>query len=197
MSSGHETERLAMRCSRCVRKTILTLVLLLFLSCEKGGLDPNSPYTIFSEEGLAFGFGLGAELCTGSKNWVDAAHGCLQMSYPPNQKWGAVFITVGGDPVPPPRPCEDFSGYSQLVVVIRGATGGEHLFIGIKDNSDPDTGEETKIRVSSLSTSWEIRIFDLKYFVTADLTRIYVPVEFVFECTEPQTVYVKNIQYMP
>ena len=70
------------------------------------------------------------------------------------------------------------------------------IYIGIKDNTDPDDGKETKI-LKALTKRWEPYSFPLSDFVTADLTRVYIPIEFVFEPgVGPETVYFRNIRYL-
>jgi hypothetical protein len=108
-----------------------------------------------------------------------------------------VFITVG-PPRDPPRPGKDLSSYGTLSLELRGATGGEYVSIGVKDNTDLDNGRETKIPVRDLSTDWQTHTFDLSGFRTADLTRLYVVTEFVFEPGTPaETVCFRRIQYLP
>lgn len=75
--------------------------------------------------------------------------------------------------------------------------GGECVEIGIKDNTDPDDGSETKIR-RCVSTDWQVFAFPLAEFSTADLDRLYVVTEFVFEGEDAerrQTVDFQNIRY--
>lgn len=179
--------------------TGLALLGVLSLGCEKGSVDPNAPFPIFTqEEGLAFGFGLGAELHPGGREWVAMEEGALRIAYPAGQDWGGVFMTVGGDPVPPPRPCEDLSIYGELVVELEGEVGGEILSIGIKDNTDPDIENKARITrtLGSSRTTCLLNLHDEK-FESADLSRIYVAVEFVFEGPHPRTVYVRNVYYLP
>jgi hypothetical protein len=119
------------------------------------------------------------------------------MSYPSGQLWGAVFITVG-PPKPPPRSGKDLSDYQTLSLELRGANGGEVVWIGLKDNSDPDNGTETKIQVGPLTTQWQTFTFPLSDFITADLTSLYVVTELVFEPGTPaETIDFRHIQYLP
>src|SRR5438270_8524257 len=50
--------------------------------------------------------------------------------------WGALFITVGGDPRDPPRPSEDFSAFPAVILDVRGKSGGEKPLWGFKTNKD-------------------------------------------------------------
>jgi hypothetical protein len=119
------------------------------------------------------------------------------MSYPPGQQWGAVFITVG-PPKPSQRPGKNLSMYQTLSLDLRGAESGERVWIGLKDNMDPDDGSETKILISNLTNGWQTYPIPLSSFITADLTHLYVVIEFVFETgTSAETVCFRNIRYLP
>ncbi len=153
-----------------------------------------SPGAIFVGNTLAPGYGMGVNTSGGLTNWVTVTGGEISMAYPSGQSWGAVFITVG-NPTQPPRPGKDFSNYTQLSLELRGQAGGESASIGIKDNTQPDTGTETKVPVSGLTTDWKPFVFPLSEFKGANLHKLYVVIEFVFANT-PETVYARNIQYL-
>jgi exo-beta-1,3-glucanase (GH17 family) len=146
---------------------------------------------------LAGGYDMGVNTSGGITNWVTDMGGYMRMAYPPGQSWGAVFITFG-PPVPFPRPGQNLYAYNSLSIEMRGEVGGEDVWIGLKDNTDPDNGTETKIPVQDLTTTWQTYTFPLSSFVTADKTRLYVVTEFVFEPGTPaETVYFRRIRYNP
>lgn len=146
---------------------------------------------------LCPGYDMGVDDSARRRDWVTDMNGYMRMAYPGGLDWGAVFITVG--PLrDPPRPGQDFSAYRTLSVELRGEVGGEFVNIGTKDNTDPNNGSETKILASNLTTSWQPFTFALSEFKTADLTRLYVVIEFVFEPGWPaQIVYFQNVKYLP
>jgi len=152
--------------------------------------------TIFDGRGLAGFYDMGVDSSNRKRNWLDRTADGMKMAYPADQAWGAVFITVGV-PVDPPRPWKDFSSFRTLSLELRGQTGGESVQIGIKDATDPDDGTETKALVSNLSTQWQTYQFPLSMFATADLTRLYVVTEFVFSGSTAQTVYFRNVRFVP
>lgn len=158
------------------------------------GYTTRSVKNIFVDGSLSSGFDIGVDSSGNLHHWLYKNDGYMKMVYPSFQSWGTVFITVG-KPVQPPRPYIDLSNYSTLCVDLKGKEGGESVAIGIKDNMDPDDGRETKIVVTNLSTSWETYIFQLSRFYTADLAKIYVVIEFVFEGSQGQTVYFNNITF--
>ena len=134
----------------------------------------------------------------GLRNWITDMDGYVRMTYPGGLDWGAVFIAVG-PPKDPPRLGQDLAAYNTLSLELRGATGTECVRIGLKDNTDPDNGSEMKIRCCVNSTDWEPFTFPLAELHTADLTRLYVVTEFVFEqedAQRQQTVDFKNIEYL-
>ncbi len=145
---------------------------------------------------LSSGYDMGVDTSEGQHDWVTDQPGAMKLNYPAAQSWGAVFITVG-HPVPPgQRQSRDFSRYQTLAIDLKGAQGGERLSIGIKDRDDPDDGSETKIPVT-LATEWQTCRFPLTRFISANLTQLYVPAEFVFEPeASAEIVYFRNVRYL-
>jgi hypothetical protein len=148
---------------------------------------------------LASGYNMGVNTSSNITDWLfDSKQGFMEMDYPQNQSWGAVFITVGE----PKRDVsaksiEDLSKFKYLVLDLKGKVGDESIEIGLKDNTDPDNGSETKIKILNLTKEWQHYQFELKKFETADPTRLHVVIEFVFSGPSAQTVYFRNIKYMP
>jgi hypothetical protein len=128
--------------------------------------------------------------------WLIDNGDSMEMAYPSGQEWGAVFITVGV-PVDTSRPWKDFSHFSQLSVDLKGESGGESVAIGIKDADDEDTGQETKISINNLTNEWKTYEFRLQDFTTAHLNKLYVVTEFVFSGNTAETVYFRNVRYLP
>ncbi len=158
---------------------------------------PLQPHWVYYGPRLAEGYDMGVNTSGGLTGWVTDLGGYMRMAYPPGQSWGAVFITVG-PPRLPPRPGKNLSAYQSLVVELRGEVGGEDVWIGLKDNTDPDNGTETKILIPDLPTGWQTYTFPLSAFTTADRSRLYVVTEFVFEPGTPaETVYFRKIRYVP
>lgn len=162
---------------------------------EKGTCkNYDNEYPIYASGKVTAGYDIGVDSSANLNDWLFDLNGSMKMVYPANQTWGAVFFTVGS-PVAPPRPSQDFSQFIVLSVDLKGENGGENLEIGIKDNTDPDDGTETKIKVTGLTTRWQTYTFLLSSFSTADLAKIYLLIEFVFSGVDTQTVYFKNIKY--
>jgi hypothetical protein len=126
----------------------------------------------------AEGFNLGVDTSGQVRIWAIKEPGQLKLAYPAGQAWGAAFFTPG-PAVDPPRPFTDFSRFEELVIEMRGETAGTRVEVGIKTNTQPDNGRETKIPVT-LSASWQTYTFKLDRFAGADTTRLYVVTEFVF-----------------
>ena len=168
--------------------TILTVVIQAYT------LEPSS-HPIYVGARLAPGYDMGVDTSGGRTDWVTDMKGYMRMAYPSGQSWGAVFITVG-EPTSRSRPGQDLSNYHALSLELRGEVGGERVWIGIKDDTDRDDGMETRLPVSGLTTEWQTYTFPLSKFRTADLSRLYVVIEYVFESGRPaETVYFRNIQY--
>lgn len=143
---------------------------------------------------LSEGFDMGVNSSGGKTDWLSKEPDHMKMAFPANQKWAAVFVTVG-EPTDPPRPSMDFSEFRTLSIEMRGAVGGERVEIGIKSNDQPDTGRETKKTVA-LTPAWKVYEFPLDEFKRADLKNLYVVTEFVYNGTATQTVYFRNIKYL-
>lgn len=188
-----------------MRKNISIFCLILFVlvigfGCDDGDgpTENEEPTPILVNGALVSGFGMGMDDSRQLRNWLFTTTNSLRMQYPGGLDWGAVFITVGGDPVDPPRPSQDFSQYTRLAIEMKGASGGECFQIGMKDANDPDDGSETK-RSVTLTADWKTYEFNLSDFTTCQLNRVYVVTEFVFPCpgqNTAQTIEVRTIDFL-
>jgi hypothetical protein len=148
---------------------------------------------IFVNGGTTVGYNLGVNTSENLTNWVTPqADKSIRMAYPSGQSWGAVFITYGQPDTKTPI---NLSQYSNLSITAKGATGGESVWIGIKDTSQLD-GQETKIPIEGLTTQWKTYEFRLTQFTPANISKIYVVCEFVFSGSNPQTVFFNNVTYL-
>ena len=152
-----------------------------------------SPYVVYDGKKLTTGYDIGVNSSGGMHNWFrDTGHEFV-MNYPNGQTWGAVFITVGqAKSSPQKRQFKNFSNFDTLIISMKGANGGEKVDIGIKDKTNPDDGSEAKKTISLTNAYAEYR-FPLKEFNTADLQRLYVVTEFVFDA--PCRIFVNSIKF--
>src|SRR5258708_17862341 len=86
---------------------------------------------------LTSGFNMGVNSSGGRTDWLESEGSDFKMSYPANQTWGAVFITVG-QPKDPPHPFRDFSAYRTLSLEMKGGAGSRTIDVGIKTNTHND-----------------------------------------------------------
>jgi hypothetical protein len=156
-------------------------------------LSQSSRQDVLVGAKLTAGFNMGVDSSKQERQWLVTEGDHLKMSYPSGQSWGAVFITVG-KPTDPPRPFRDLSAYNTLTVEMKGGLGGEQLEIGIKTNTQPDDGSETKAPVR-LTPAWKSYQFRLDRFGGADPHKLYVVTEFVFSGPQAETVFARNISY--
>ena len=170
-----------------------SLITILILYCLTTFNMFSQEFPIYADSQLTTGFEIGVDTDKGEREWISEMDGFLKLEYPSNQAWGAVFITKGKS-TNQPRPFQNFSAYSKLIVEMRGENGGETLNIGIKDNTDPDNGRETKKQIA-VKKNWETYELLLSEFKTANLSKIYVVIEFVFNGSTGKTVYFKNVRY--
>jgi exo-beta-1,3-glucanase (GH17 family) len=158
---------------------------------------PNlPPFSIYSGSTLTPGYDMGVDTGPGRlSNWVSDLGGQLCMNYPGGQDWGTVFITNGPPQPPGSRPGQNLSQYARLYVELKGAAGDQAVRIGVKDNSDPDNGTETKFTVTP-PLDWQGYSFPLADFQTADTNNLYVMIEFVFG-SDPANICFRNVMYLP
>lgn len=142
---------------------------------------------------LQKGFDMGVNSSESRTDWLTNAGGYFHMAYPSGQSWGAVFVTVG-KPKNPPRPFQDFSAYKELAIDLKGGSGAEVVYVGIKTNTQADDGTEAKVAVK-LTRNWRTYHFPLKSFIGTDTKRLYVVTEFVFEGSAPRSVSFRNISF--
>lgn len=197
-----------------VASTLSVALCLALLACaapagspakaEKGeimnGTSPAAAASVRAEKGeimngteLVEGFDMGIDSSDHLTDWLNTGIDYMELKFPANQKWAAAFITVG-QPVEPPRPSIDFSAFKYLTLEMRGAKGDEMVEIGIKSNTQPDNGRETKV-THSLTAKWETYKIELSRFKGTDLAHLYVVTEFVYNGKTAQTIYFRNIKY--
>lgn len=145
---------------------------------------------------LAAGFDIFVNTDRGLTSWLTRTGDEMQAAYPTDQLFGFVAIVLAGNSNLGSRPSRDMSSYRTLQVQMRGAVGGETFDVGIKDNTDPDDGSETK-RTITVSSSWQTYSFTLADFRTADLRRLYLLFEIVFNGRNGRTVFFKDVRYLP
>ncbi len=165
-----------------------------FIVMENGKLNPLAK------------IGVGVDDSQHLRNWLSETVDGLEVQYPGSLQWGVVFLTSGGDAVPPPRDqyAVNLSAYNTLEIEMKGLAGNECVQIGIKDSDDPDNGSEPKTDVL-LTPEWKTYSFEINEafgkrppnLSRLDKTRIYVLTEFVFPCqsNEAQTIFVRSIKY--
>ncbi|NNJ72502.1 MAG: hypothetical protein HKP09_04905 [Enterobacterales bacterium] len=117
----------------------------------------------------------------------------LVIEYPANKfQWGSAYFAV--DALRGRVDEMDFSIYSKVVIEMRGEKGGEVFAIAIKDINDPPDGSETQVSIE-LTNGWQTYEFDTEQFITADMSRIMIPVAFVFLGDIGRKIHLKSIQF--
>ncbi len=114
------------------------------------------------------GFVVGMDTSEHQRQWLTTSNGSLALTYPANQQWGAMFITVGPPAPLGHRPSLDLSAYRSLVVDLRAAVDGQCVSIGIKDKNQPDNGSEVTVQ-QCLKAQWSTITLPLDAFTGADL----------------------------
>ena len=146
--------------------------------------------------GLASGFVLGLDTSGHQHQWLTTNNGTLVLTYPANQQWGALFISVGPSVPMGHRPSIDLSAYRSLVVDLRAAVDGQCVRIGVKDKNQPDDGSETTVQ-QCLKAGWSTITLPLDTFAHADSSHLYIVFEVLFQGLSSATLEVRNIRYSP
>jgi hypothetical protein len=174
-------------------------VVLLLLSFSFSVMNAQFFY-IFDRNGLLHqGYQIGVDSHMGDRDWLTSKGDYMELAYPGKQNnWGAVFVTIG-QPHPDydmeKREARDFRMFDTLLVDMRGALGGESVYIGMKDKYDLNNGREKKFRIE-VNAGWKTYKFALEDFYTADKQFIHVPIEFVFEDQKKTTVFFRRIRFL-
>jgi exo-beta-1,3-glucanase (GH17 family) len=146
--------------------------------------------------GPASGFVVGMNTSGQQRQWLTINHGSLVLTYPANQQWGVMFITVGPTVPPGRRASLDLSAYRSLVVDLRAGVDGQCVRIGIKDKNQPDNGSEVTVQ-RCLKAQWSTITLPLNMFTGADLAHLYVVFEALFSGPTSAKLEVRNIRYAP
>lgn len=118
--------------------------------------------------------------------------GTVEISFP-KYDWGVCYFYNGNGSIEQIR-TKDFSIYNTLKLELKGEKGGEKVEIGLKDETNPLDGSETKVELT-LSDEWEFYEIPLKAFKGTNLSKLFFVVEFVFEY-EPRNISVRHIEYL-
>jgi len=133
---------------------------------------------------------------TASDIWKDSVSNeddCLVFIYPENTyEWASPYFEIaalGG------RVNEmDFSGYTKLVIEMKGDIGGETFEITMKDKNDPPDGSESRVKIE-LTNDWKTYTIETSQFKNADMKTIMVPLAIVFQGKVGKTIKIRTIQF--
>lgn len=146
--------------------------------------------------GPASGFVVGLDTSGHQHQWLSTSDGSLVLTYPANQQWGAMSISVGPPAPPGHRPSIDVSAYRSLVVDLGATVDGQCVRIGIKDKNQPDDGSETTVQ-QCLNAGWSTITLPLDAFTHADLSHLYIVFEVLFQGSSSVTLEIRNVRYSP
>jgi hypothetical protein len=162
------------------------------LAVHMTSMAQSAPRLVLAGNQLQPPFDLGIDTSGQRRDWLFPGPGYLRLAFPAGQQWAALFITVG-PPVDPPRPFLDLSAFDAIQVEMR-SDSPVTVELGVKTNTQPDNGTETK-RAWALGSNWQTRTFRLSEFTGADPRRLYVVLEVVYSGSTAQTVYLRGVRY--
>jgi exo-beta-1,3-glucanase (GH17 family) len=154
---------------------------------------------VFDNGKLSAGYEMSVDSSEHLYNWLSQSNqdGSMRMDYPTSQSWGAVFISVG-QLTDSSKPYKDFSKAQTLSLTIKGESGNEQFYVGLKDaNAPQNSSTEKRYLISNTTTLWQTYHFALDSFAPTNTSILNIPVEFVFSGSTPQTVYFKTIEFSP
>jgi hypothetical protein len=118
----------------------------------------------------------------------------LDLTYLGDESWAAFWLAPRNLLQVYGRPASDFSRYDQLVLEMKGESGGELLKINLKDKDDPDDGSQTNIEIT-LAEDWQTYTFDLSVFDNADLKKLNA-LSFLIIQEEPLSFSIKTARFV-
>jgi len=162
---------------------------LMMIGDEPGLAD----LLVLSSRAISPGFDIGVNSSANRTDWLsNGPGGVWSMRYPGNQAWGAVFLTVGSAHTTP-RPGIDLSSYQSLVLEMRGDSEGT-IEVGIKDSTQPDDGKGVRLPLQ-ISAEWRTYEIPLTSFAGADLRKIHVLTEWIFNGPQAKTIEVRSVRF--
>jgi hypothetical protein len=120
----------------------------------------------------------------------------LQLKHHGGAQWVSFFFMVQGvDTVEAGRLGLDFSAFTTLELELKGAAGGEHLEIVVKDADYPDYLPPVSVPIT-LDGSWQRFEIDLGDFAPNDLRRLHIPLALNFTPADvAASVSVRSVRY--
>ena len=119
----------------------------------------------------------------------------LIIHYQGGAEWAGVWIHVKGLVENGIRPNGDFSEFETLQLEIKGELGGETILLNMEDGEDSQDGTTTRYPLQ-ITDQWQTYEIDLAEFKTANLSKLWTPLGFVFPGPKAQTVSVRNARYL-
>ncbi len=129
---------------------------------------------------------------TNDFRFSSTVHDAIRLDFP-ETNWAAYYFYNGFGSIDQVR-VKDYSVYNTLRLEMKGEEGGENIMIGMKDESNPTDGSETKVPLS-LTEDWQNYDIPTASFSPTDLSKLFMPAIFVFE-KEPKTIYIRNIEFL-
>lgn len=129
-------------------------------------------------------------------DYVKHADGALQVTLKRGAPWAVFFLDVRDRSNNLGRPSANFTRFDRILLEAKGASGGEHLLLHMKDKDDPDDGSQTNLEIV-LSDQWDNYVFKLADFENADLSKLNVVLGFlVLEQADPLSFAVRTVRFL-
>lgn len=148
---------------------------------------PPKTYYILKEDQIICDCDIGCNTSSGLTDWIFIEDSSWKVAFPPNQDWATVFILCD-----PPL---NLSYYNLLSLEFKSEFGNEKISIAVNDTIGEDPTQISSI-LWNFPSEWKEETFRLFHFKQVDLTKIYIPIQFINRQSQAKTIYFKNVKYI-
>ena len=125
-------------------------------------------------------------------NWYKFKPNMVEVEFP-QIEWSYVYFHNGFGTTQN-QLFKDYSMYISIKLELKGAKGGELIYMTIKDKDDPEDGSETRIPLT-LTDEWKTYEIPLSQFKTANLKELHV-VAGILSLGKAQSISVRTIEFL-
>jgi hypothetical protein len=173
-------------------KRYLDMISKKKLSLVFNSNDENGYHFIIQNGTLSSFYNQGTADIINNITWYNNKPGRVEADFP-QAAWAYIYFHNGYDALQKPL-AKDYSSYKSIRLELKGAKGGEKVFINLKDKNDPNDGNESRVPLI-LTDDWKTYEIPLSEFKTANLEEIAVAAG-ILSLEESKTISIRNIEYL-
>ena len=134
----------------------------------------------------------GSAAVNNTDNWYKFKPNMVEVEFP-QIEWSYVYFHNGFGTTQN-QLFKDYSMYTSIKLELKGAKGGELVYMTIKDKDDPEDGSETRIPIT-LTNTWETYEISLSDFKTTNFKKVHV-VSGILSLKDAQSISIRHIEYL-